>query len=108
MDFLKRLLGTGSQNNDPDGLYFYVRATRTGEVIQVRVHRHNDLSQTDDGAGFFTRKTIVGQRGFDRVNAEFFFDRNRRLTTSEIEGGELVTSDDYEAFLAEQAAKNQD
>lgn len=103
MSFLKRLFGGRSKSGDPEGLYFYIRAHKTGEVIRVRLHRNNDLSQTDDLQGYFARKVIVGQKSFDRLEAYFEFDRNRRFVSAEVTGGELVEREDYEAYLAAQA-----
>ena len=101
MNFLKKLLGGGASGGDQEGIYFYVRATRTGEVIQVRLHRYNDLSMSDSG-GYFTRKLIVGQRSFDRIEAEFYFDKNRNFVSAEVSGGDLVDRADYDEYLAEQ------
>lgn len=104
MGLLRRLFGVrGASRGDPDGLYFYIRARRTGEVIRVRLHRHNDLSQSEDMAGYFARKVVVGQKSFDRLEAEFHFDKDRRFLSADITGGELVDRADYEAYLAGQA-----
>jgi hypothetical protein len=101
MDFLKRLFGGGrSGDGDAEGVYFYVRSKATGEVIKVRLHRYNDLSQTEDQQGYYARKVIVGQKSFDRIEAEFFFDKNRRFVSGEASGGTLVDQDDYDAYLA--------
>ncbi len=109
MDFLKRIFSgaDADQSADRDGLYYYVKASRTGEVIQVRLNRANDLSLTDDG-NYFARKLIVGQRSFDRIEAEFFFDRNRRLISADMTGGELVEKADYDAYQAQQSAATDD
>jgi hypothetical protein len=104
MNILKRLLGGSTSGGDQEGMYFYVRADRTGEVIQVRLHRYNDLSLSDSG-GYFTRKLIVGQRSFDRIEAEFYFDKNRNFVSAEVTGGELVDRADYDEYLAEQQAE---
>jgi hypothetical protein len=101
MNILKKLLGGSASGGDQDGLYYYVRAKRTGEVIQIRLHRYNDLSMSDSG-GYYTRKLIVGQRSFDRIEAEFYFDKNRNFVSAEVSGGELVDRDDYVQYLAEQ------
>jgi hypothetical protein len=101
MNILKKLLGGGAGGGDQDGRYYYVRAKRTGEVIQIRLHRYNDLSMSD-GGGYFTRKLVVGQRSFDRIEAEFYFDKNRNFVSAEVTGGELVDRADYERYLAEQ------
>ncbi len=106
MSFLKRLFGGGSKSSDPEGMYFYIRAHKTGEVIRVRLHRQNDLSQTDDLQGYFARKIVVGQKSFDRLEAYFEFDRNRRFVSGEVTGGELVEREDYEAYLAAQAQQS--
>jgi hypothetical protein len=105
MNILKRLLGGGASGGDQEGMYYYVRAKRTGEVIQVRLHRYNDLSMSDDGGGYFTRKLIVGQRGFDRIEADFYFDKNRNFVSAEVSGGELVDRADYDEYMAEQQTK---
>lgn len=105
MDFLKRLFGGGDamQGGDRDGLYFYVKANRTGEVIQVRLNRANDLSLIDSGEGYYARKVVVGQRSFDRIEAEFYFDRSRRFLSADVSGGELVDKTEYDAYQAQQS-----
>jgi hypothetical protein len=104
MNFLKKLLGGGASSGDQEGIYFYVRAARTGEVIQVRLHRYNDLSMSDSG-GYYTRKLIVGQHSFDRIEAEFYFDKSRNFVSAEVSGGELADRADYDEYLAEQQAE---
>lgn len=101
MDFLKRLFGGGrAGDSDAEGVYFYVRSQSTGEVVRIRLHRYNDLSQTEDQQGYYARKVIVGQKSFDRMEAEFFFDKNRRFVSGEVTGGTLVDEADYHAYLA--------
>jgi hypothetical protein len=84
-------------------MYFYVRASRTGEVIQVRLHRYNDLTLSDDEQNYFVRKLIVGHESFDRLEADFTFDKNRRLISCEVDGGEQVDRAAYDAYLAQEA-----
>ncbi len=100
MNFLKRLLGGGRTTSDPDGLYFYFRADQSGEVIQVRLHRYNDLSLSDDSSRYFAHKSIVGPETLARLEADFVFDKKRRLLSCDVQGGELVTRADYDAYRA--------
>lgn len=101
MDFLKKLFGGAKAGaGDKEGIYFYVRSNSSGEVIKIRLHRFNDLSQTEDQQGYYARKVIVGEKSFDRMEAEFFFDRNRRFVSGEVSGGTLVDQEDYQAYLA--------
>jgi hypothetical protein len=103
--FLKKLFGGGgaasSSGGDRDGLYYYVQSNRSGEVVQVRLHRYNDLSDNEQGDGFYARKIVVGESSFDRIEVEFFFDKRRQLSSADINGGKLVDRAAYQAFLAQ-------
>ncbi|NLX08486.1 MAG: hypothetical protein GXY36_02415 [Chloroflexi bacterium] len=101
MGFLKRLFGGRSDGEDKDGLYYYIRSNTSGEVIRLRLHRYNDLSPADDYESYHVHKTIVGERGFDRIEADFFFDKRRNLVNVELQGGTLVEREDYDAYLAQ-------
>jgi len=104
VDFLKRLFGGGGgSRGDKDGLYIYVRSDQTGEVIQVRIHRYNDLSLSEEGDGYHVRKVIVGEKSFDRIEAYLTFDSKRQLSGSQILGGEMVDEAAYEAYRAQRA-----
>jgi hypothetical protein len=104
-------VGGGSGPGDA-GLYYFVKCNRCGEVIQVRINSMNDLSAADDGSGLFTRKTIVGRRCYNRIEAEFSYRRNPgggynstpELVNAEINGGTLVDKAAFQAYQAEQAA----
>jgi hypothetical protein len=107
MNFLRKLFGGGAdRGGDKEGMYFYVRSQRSGEVIQVRLHRFNDLSLTEDGRGYYVRKLATGSRGYDQVELELHFDQKRNFLSANITGGDLVERADYEAFLAQQEAEN--
>jgi len=100
MNILKQIaniFGGGQPLTRSDaGLYYYVRCERCGEVIKVRINSMNDLSQNDEGDAWFARKTIVGRRCYNRIEAEFVYDAKRQLTRSDIKGGMLVTEEEYE------------
>ena len=96
MNFLKKLFATGGSSRA--GSYFYVRPKRCPEVVKVRVNLANDPSKTDDG-GYYCRKIVRGQRCPFQAELHLYFDNNRRLIRSEVDDGELVTAEDYEAFI---------
>jgi hypothetical protein len=100
MNILKQLanLFTGGAKplSGDIGLYYYIRCDRCKEVIRVRINPMNDLSGTDDGKGYFVRKTIVGRRCYNRIEAEFMYSRDRKLIDSTISGGRLVEQAEYE------------
>lgn len=106
MAFLKKLLGSLSSPQQEDkGLYFYFRAARSGEVIEIRLNPSSDLSMTDDGSSYYARKHIVGPKSFERMEAEFYFRKKGQgfqLANCDVTGGELVEREDYDAYFAEQ------
>ena len=99
------LMGKSSSSDDV-GLYYYLRCNRCGEVIRVRINPMNDLSAKEDGEGLFTHKTIVGQRCYNRIEADFYYDSKRKLTNSQITGGVLVDKKAYEADQSAQGEKS--
>jgi hypothetical protein len=108
MDFFKRLFGGGgarsASSSDKDGLYYYVKPNGCTEIVRVRINVNNDLSLEDDGKGYFVRKSVRGTTYKCTRTAELLlsYDSNRRLQNTEIEGGTLVTLEDYEQWLAAQ------
>ncbi|HEX3051696.1 MAG TPA: hypothetical protein VHP83_13635 [Aggregatilineaceae bacterium] len=107
MGFLKKLFGGGARGEAGDayGLYFYIRSRQTGEVLRLRLHRGNDLSPNDNYDGFFVHKVLVGEKSFDRIEAELSFDKNYKLTNADITGGEMVDRDAYETYLEEKGTR---
>jgi hypothetical protein len=98
MGFLKRITDLffreGSAKPDT-GTYAYVRIKRTGEVVRVRMMKGYDISQNDEGR-LFSRKVVMGTRGFDQVECTFYFNKDYKLVDAEIgRGGEWVDEEDY-------------
>ncbi|MCY4009294.1 MAG: hypothetical protein OXF22_06035 [Anaerolineaceae bacterium] len=91
------VLGGGGSRRDRDGLYFYVQPRNCTRIARLRIHRYNDLSQSDEGDGYFCRKIITVAGCPWQATLELRFDRNRRITEQWIEGGALVTAEDYAA-----------
>jgi hypothetical protein len=101
MNFLRKLVGLfagGPSVSGDVGLYYYVKCDRCGEVIRVRINPMNDLSQTDDGQGYFVRKVIVGTHCYNRIEAEFSYTSNRKLNDTTLSGGKLVDAEAYETY----------
>ncbi len=108
MNFLKKLFGggesTGSREaGDGSGMYLYVKLLRCGDIVRVRVDMNNELSQNDESDGYWVRK-LVSNGNYKCTKGELtvYFDSNRRLTNSEIQGGQLVDKNEYDSWLAQQ------
>lgn len=94
----KALSSPTSGPGNGNSYWFYVRCGVCGETLRGRVDMRNELSLRDDADGFFVRKTLIGSgRCFNPVKVTLYFDSNRRLVDREIQGGEFIEADEYEA-----------
>ena len=107
MGFLKKLaslLGGGEGEDSGDIHREYVRCTRCGEKIAVRVDlRHELTPQLDEGEGaYYVRKGVLGSgqnRCFQMIEVELYFDVDRQFLSRYVTGGEFITR---EQFLVEE------
>jgi hypothetical protein len=86
-----------------------VKCEKCGEILKGRVDLHNDLSVQYGGSGgdtsYFCRKVFIGsKRCYRPIEVELTFDKNRQLINEEIQGGEIVTEEDYLATNPETGA----
>jgi hypothetical protein len=105
MDFLRRLFGGTKSAPADNALHLYVRCSRCGAPVHVRVHAYNDLAveyNDDDVAGYTLHKEIMDSKCFRLIQADITFDRNRREQGRTIEGGEFISREEYERLAAGQ------
>ena len=99
LDSIKTMFAAEPEQND---YWVYARCKRCKEVIKTRIDLRNDLSQADDG-GYIVNKTLVGnQLCFERITVALHFSRNRQLVDQQIERGEFITAETYEAASSSQ------
>jgi hypothetical protein len=103
MNYLKKIasffLGSSEEKNTH---WEYVRCSRCGEKIPVRVNLYNDLTpqydERSEGA-YYVRKGIVGSgetNCFQTIEVKLFFDSQRRLVSRYISGGEFITQEEFQ------------
>ena len=66
MEFFKKLFSGGGAPTER-GLFYYVKPTGCTEIVRIRVDTMNEISQNDDGNGYFVKPTI-----FDGVDNGMF------------------------------------
>ena len=83
LGFLTRLFGGGSSppRSQDGGIYVRVKCDACGEVVQTRINPASELSQLDEGGGYFVRKVLVGQQCFRPIEV--------RLRYSDLRGSEI-------------------
>ena len=104
MNILKNLFGGGGRDEDR-GIYFYVKPKMCQQILRVRVDPLNDMSQTDDGKGYWCRKVASAARCPFQAELELYFDKNKRFTTSDVTNGELVSEAEW---LSQQAGSERE
>jgi len=63
----------------------------------VRLNKRNDLVREDGGPGaLFVRKEIMDNKCFRLMHAELWLDASYNIVTADVEGGILLTQQEYE------------
>ncbi len=109
LDAIKRLFSGGSGSapasaGDPYGIWFHFRCKKCGAVVRVRADRRNDLNREDGPGALVLRKDVMDNKCFQLIRAEIWLDDNYNVVTSEVEGGSLITREEYEAAQTAQEA----
>jgi hypothetical protein len=92
MSFLSRLFGGGRGARSPDGgIYIRVKCNACGEIVQARINPNAELSQNDEGQGYFVRKVLVGKECFRPIEVELrYSDLGKTEISREVKGGTSV------------------
>jgi hypothetical protein len=90
--FLRRLLGAGGGTSGPrsrdGGIYVRVKCDACGEIVQTRINPTSELSQSDDGGGYYVRKVLVGQQCFRPIEVQLrYADLRGTEISREVRGG---------------------
>ena len=92
MNFLKKLFAP-REPYKKEYYTFTVKCKRCGETITGRIDIDNDLSVEYEAGGdvFYARKILMGEnKCFQRVEAIFKFNADRKMIEQEVAGGEFV------------------
>lgn len=76
-----------------DAIVVQVVCNRCHEVLSVRLRKSSDIQRNYDetGPAYFVRKTIVGQKCFNRIELELEMDARYRPVDVKVQGGKLHT-----------------
>jgi hypothetical protein len=105
MSFVKKILSfiEGSGSREARRVHTeYVRCSRCGESISVRVDLDSELTPQYDGSegAYYVRKGVLGSGEtlcFQMIEVELFFDSDRRLASRYVSGGDFITKDEFSA-----------
>jgi hypothetical protein len=90
--FLGRLFGGGGAAQSHDGgIYVRVKCDACGEIVQARINPTSELSQSEDGQGYYVRKVLVGQQCFRPIEVQLRYADIRGTEIShDVRGGTSV------------------
>lgn len=79
----------GGRQRSPDGgIYLRVKCNACGEIVQARISPTSELSRSDDDAGYFVRKVLVGKQCFRPIEVELHYaDMRGKEISREVRGG---------------------
>jgi hypothetical protein len=105
MQWLKHLFAPRRHREPDTALWIYVRCQRCGEAIRIRADRRYDLVSEmhdpgEEGPAYTLHKDIVGARCFQRIPVRLAFDHRLQLVEREIQGGQFLTEQEYQAATA--------
>ena len=97
MQFLKRLFQPPARPRH--NLVVYVQPKRCDEVVAVSIDLMNNLSQRDDGEGYFVRKYVSATRCPFQSQLEVTFDKNKNVIDKQVTDGSIVDEAAYDAYV---------
>ena len=103
MGFLRKLFGGGQQAED-NALHLYIKCSRCGTPVHVRVDLRTDLAADYGDAaaeGYTLHKEVMDDRCFRIMHAEIVFDSRRNEVSRQLEGGTFIGQEEWEALRAE-------
>lgn len=78
-----------------DAIIVQLMCDRCQEALSVRLRKSSDIQRNYDGSGpeFYVRKTVVGQKCFNRIELELEMDARYRPIATNVQRGKVYASD---------------
>lgn len=96
LDSIKSVFAS-NPSADPNVLWLYVRCARCGTPLAVRVDTRNELSADYERGGYMLFKEMMDSKCFSLMRAEVHFDQQRNVKEQKVEGGTMMTKEEYKA-----------
>jgi hypothetical protein len=83
--------GGGSSAGPDNGIYIRVKCDACGEIVQARINPTSELSQLEEGEGYFVRKVLIGRQCYRPIEVELRYkDVRGKELSREVRGGTSV------------------
>ena len=111
LDKIRQIFSGGSEKDssgrprDPEGLYFHVKCGKCGAPVRVRGDKRHDLQRDYDRGGYTLNKDVLDNKCYNLFHFTVHLDESYNVVEREIQGGEFITEEEYEALKREDIAE---
>ncbi len=85
---------------DPMGIYIYAKCDNCGAPVRTRLDKRHDLRRDDETGGYLAHKEMMDGSCFSLLQATIRFDARYRVVEAQVDGGELISWNEYRALSA--------
>ncbi len=110
MNIFKRIgeMLFGSQSGeirDPNGIYLYLKCSKCGAPVRLRVDKRNDLLRDYNTGQLTLNKEIMDGTCFSLMYAKVEFNSAYNIISQEVTGGEFIDWETYKAMTMPKEAE---
>lgn len=94
-DVLKNLFHPAKQSNI---IHIYLKDKKCNEKIKVLVRKSYDIQriyEDNEEAEYRLKKVVICNKCYNKINVKIDFDRRYNIINNQIDGGELITEEEY-------------
>lgn len=95
-DFIKNIFSPVKNTNL---LLIYLKDKKCGEKIKVLVRKSYDIQtvyEDSHNAEYRLSKVVICNNCYNKINLQLDFDRGYNIINSQIDGGELITEEEFD------------
>ncbi|MFW6287157.1 MAG: hypothetical protein ACOC2J_00190 [bacterium] len=94
-DAIKRLFQPVNQANL---IHIYIQDKKCGEKIKILVRKSYDIQKIyeyGEEADYRLKKVVICNNCYNKINLTIDFDRRYNIINTEIDGGKIITENEY-------------
>ena len=98
MGFMDKIKDFFQPVNNTNLLEIYLQDKKCKEKIKLLVRKSYDIQriyEKDQDADYRLRKVVICNNCYNKINLEIDYNKKYNIINSEIDGGELITKEEY-------------
>jgi hypothetical protein len=98
LDQVKALFTPPAGGADSMATWLYVKCSRCGSPLAVRVDLRNEPSIDYESGGYVLNKEMMDSKCFTLMHAQLRFDSRRNIVEKRVEKGAFITKEEYDGM----------